>query len=331
MVDSDQNANAARGERAPQHVTSHAPSSVTSVARSRIRALGAALSLAAAAAIPLTVIASPAEAADRRTEATELVADATETTAYFAADTAFEPLWDLADKAKAMVIIPESFRAGFIIGGSAGDAVMIARNDDGTWTQPTFLTVGSLSFGLQAGGEASETILLVMTERGMEQLLSTSVKLGADLSVAAGPIGAGAKAQTTDILAFSRSRGLYGGISLEGAVLKTRRKWNSAYYGTEVSPAEVIFRNDVYNPASGQLQNAVWRLANRNAPPRLSVVRPQPLDGGRLDGLDGGRLDGLDGAPAPRDANRRGDLSGDDLGDDYEDDAVWGAPIGRTE
>ncbi|MEL6371977.1 MAG: lipid-binding SYLF domain-containing protein [Pseudomonadota bacterium] len=271
----------------------------------------------AAAAVAATLPVA-ANAGDRRTEATELIADAAETTAYFAADTAFEPLWDLADKAKAMVIVPESFRAGFIIGGSAGDAVMMARNDDGTWSQPTFLTVGSLSFGLQAGGEASETILLVMTERGMEQLLSTSVKLGADLSIAAGPIGAGAKAQTTDILAFSRSRGLYGGVSLEGAVLKTRRKWNDAYYNASVSPAEVIFKNEVYNPASAQLQNAVWRLAHKDAPASLAPAQPLTYEGDAerdTSGFDDELRDDED-------------LSDDDI--DYEDDDVWGAPIGGS-
>lgn len=278
----------------------------------------AALTLALSASVIAT---TPAAAGDKRTEATELVQDAAETTTYFAADTAFEPLWDLADKAKAMVIIPEAIRAGFIIGGSAGDAVMIARNDDGTWSQPTFLTIGSLSIGLQAGGEASETILLVMTERGMEQLLSTSVKLGADLSVAAGPIGAGAKAQTTDILAFSRSRGLYGGISLEGAVLKTRRNWNAAFYNSDASPAEIVFRNEVYNSASAQLQNAVWRLAHRDAPATLAPVRP-----GGPQPLTAEPRDGAPVAASPNDAARP-----DPDGDDFEDDAVWGAPIGKSE
>lgn len=279
------------------------------------------------------VAATPASAGDKRQEAIELVTDASETTAYFANDTAFEPLWDLADQAKAMVIVPEAVRAGFIFGGSAGDAVMIARNDDGTWTQPTFLTVGSVSFGLQAGGEVSESILLVMTERGMEQLLSTSVKLGADLSIAAGSLGAGAKAQTTDIIAFSRSRGLYGGLSLEGAVLKTRRNWNKAYYNADVSPAEVIFRDDVYNPASAQLQNAVWRLAHKDAPTTLAPAMgdprytgaPTPLGSTPVDEapLDGTRvLEPLE----PLDAD---DLDTNDS--EYEDDAVWGAPIGKND
>ncbi len=302
--------------------------------------------IAAAAAIAVGV--TFAHAGDRLTEATELVEDASETVAYFAADSTFEPLWNLADEAKAMVIIPERIRAGFIFGGAAGDAAMIARNKDGSWSQPTFLTTGAVSFGFQAGGEASEMVLLVMTQRGMEHLLSTSVKLGADLSVAAGPVGAGAKAATTDILAFSRSRGLYGGVSLEGAILKTRRNWNKAYYNANVSPAEIIYKGEVYNPASALLQNAVWRLANKDAPATLSSARPvAPIPSGQGISNDyavagagptplgannpdygapvyGAYGDAQTAGAAPLRPTARSGANGDEL---YEDDAIWGPPI----
>lgn len=259
----------------------------------------------------LAFAATPAAAGDKREEAIELVEEAAETIAYFAQDSAFEPMWSLADDAKAIVVIPNQWRAGFVFGGSGGDAVMIARNKDGAWSQPTFYVVGAGSFGFQAGVEKSEIVLLVMTQRGMEHLLSTTVKLGADVSLAAGPIGAGAKAQTTDILAFSRSRGLYGGLTLEGAVLKTRRNFNKAYYAADVSPAEIIYQGDVYNPASAALQNSVWRLANKDAPASLApAVAPasQPSD---------------PYAPTNDPTQPRND--------DYEDDAVWGAPIGKDD
>jgi lipid-binding SYLF domain-containing protein len=265
-----------------------------------------------AAAIGVALVSAPASAGDKRAEATELVQEAAETIAYFADDSAFEPMWSLADQAKAVVVIPNSWRAGFIFGGSGGDAVMIARNKDGTWSQPTFFVVGSGSFGFQAGVEKSEIVLLVMTQRGMEHLLSTSVKLGADISIAAGPIGAGAKAQTTDILAFSRSRGLYGGMTLEGALLKTRKNFNKAYYAADVSPAEVIYKGEVYNPASATLQNSVWRLAHKDAPATLApAVAPagQPVDPYAPQ------------APQTIDPNAPPPANG------YEDDAVWGAPI----
>ncbi len=285
----------------------------------------ASLGLFAAAALAL----QPAAAGDKREEAIDLVEDAAETLAYFSADSAFEPMWDLADQAKAIVIIPQSIRAGFIFGGSGGDAVMIARNKDGTWSQPTFYAIGSGSFGFQAGAEISEIVLLVMTQRGMEHLLSTSFKLGADASIAAGPIGAGAKAQTTDILAFSRSRGLYGGLSLEGAVVKTRKNFNSAYYAAEVSPGEVVYRGDVYNPASATLQNAAWRLANRDAPALVAPATPRPLTQ-----ADPHAPQTLPPAPAadpyaipasPSLPPAPGPVEG------YEDDAVWGAPIGKND
>lgn len=275
-----------------------------------------------AATFSLTIAAAPAAAGDKREEAIDLVEESSETVAYFAQDSAFEPLWSLADDAKAMVIIPNSWRAGFVFGGSGGDAVMIARNPDGSWSQPTFFVVGSGSFGFQAGVEKSEVILLVMTQRGMEHLLSTSVKLGADVSIAAGPIGAGAKAQTTDILAFSRSRGLYGGVSLEGAMLKTRKNFNKAYYEADVSPAEIIFRGEVNNPQSASLQTAVWRLANKDAPATLApAVAPVTQPG--ADPYAPARIDPYSPAPAttPAPAPQSG----------YEDDAAWGAPIRPNE
>ncbi len=251
--------------------------------------------------------------AGKREKAERLVVGAAETADYFAADSAFEALWSLSGDAKAMVIIPTSIRAGFIFGGAAGNAVMLARNDDGAWAQPTFMTIGAFSFGLQAGGEASEVILLVMTNRGMEQLLSTSAKLGADLTVAAGPIGAGAKAQTTDILAFSRSRGLYGGVSLEGAILKVRHNWNEAYYGQDVSPVDVIYREKVYNPQSAVLQNAVAALARRD-----SVGAPAP---------ELAPLSPADGGGGPNDLRAGSDVRGSEDQLVYDDDEAWGEPV----
>ncbi|MDZ7626805.1 MAG: YSC84-related protein [Parvularculaceae bacterium] len=260
-------------------------------------------------------------AADKRDNAIDLVDSAAETLSYFSADSAFEPMWGLAESAKAIVIVPRSIRAGFVFGGSGGNAVMIARNKDNTWSQPSFYTIGSASFGFQAGAEFSEIVLLVMTQRGMEHLLSTSFKLGADASIAAGPIGAGAKAQTTDILAFSRSRGLYGGLSLEGAIVKTRKNFNRDYYNADVSPGEIVFRGDVYNPASANLQNAAWRLANRDTPATLAPVAPAPLT--PSDPYAPQALPPIQPAP-----NANPSLP---PAPDYEDDAVWGAPIGKNE
>lgn len=259
------------------------------------------ITIVSAGLIALALAAAPAAAKTKREKAEGLIVKAADTVSYFASDSAYEPLWETADDAKAMVIIPRSLRGGFIFGAAGGNAVMIARNEDGSWSEPTFFTIGSVSFGFQAGVEASETILLVMTKRGMEHLLSSTVKLGADLSLAAGPIGGGAKAQTVDVLAFSRSRGLYGGVSLEGALLKSRGSWNREYYGADVTPADIIYREKVASPQSSVLQNAVWALAHRDEPMNIAPVQPA-------------KIDPVTGEPLPEDPV-------------YEDDAVYGAPL----
>ncbi len=269
------------------------------------------MSILGAALVAAGLAALPAQAETKREKAEELVEKAADTTLYFSRDTAFEALWDLAEDAKGFVIIPRSLRGGFLVGASGGNALMIARKDDGSWSEPVFMTIGSLSFGFQIGVEGSETILAIMTQRGVEHLLSTSVKLGGDLTVAAGPIGAGAKAQTADILAFSRSRGLYGGVSLEGAILKARHSWNEGYYGEEVRPLDVIFRDKVSRAHSAPLQNAVYALANRNAAPDAKPTLIAPVQPARIDPQTGEPL------PDP--------AYDDDAA--YEDDAVYGAPL----
>ena len=127
----------------------------------------------------------------------------------FAADKQIgKPLRDLIPKAKGVFVAPSVLRGAFIIGVSGGSGVLLARGEKpGTWNGPAFYTIGEASFGLQAGGDASEVVLLAMTERGVSAMLATSAKLGADASVAAGPVGAGATAATAnlsaDILTFS--------------------------------------------------------------------------------------------------------------------------------
>ncbi len=98
---------------------------------------------------------------------------------------------------------------------------------------------------------------MVMTQKGVDSLLSSSFKLGAGVSIAVGPVGAGAKVKTADIIAFSRAKGLFGGIALEGAVIKTRDKWNSAYYGKTVRAVDILIRRDVANPHADGLREVV--------------------------------------------------------------------------
>ncbi len=173
---------------------------------------------------------------------------------------------DLLKDAKGVLIVPEMLKGAFVVGASGGSGVLLVRDKEtGQWTGPAFYTIGGGSFGLQIGGQASEVILLAMTERGVNSLLANSFKLGADTGVAAGPVGIGVAASTAnlsaDILTFSRSKGLYGGISLDGAVVAVRGDWNDAYYGKKVSPADIFVRRDVANPQSAALISDITKSA----------------------------------------------------------------------
>jgi lipid-binding SYLF domain-containing protein len=127
--------------------------------------------------------------------------------------------------------------------------VLYARNGQGKWAGPAFYNIGAASVGFQAGLSVSQTITLVMTEKGLNSLLANSVKLGGDASIAAGPVGAGANSDvTTDFVAFSRAKGLYGGLNLEGSVISPANDWNNTYYGKNVLPPDIVIRGDVRNP-----------------------------------------------------------------------------------
>jgi len=164
-------------------------------------------------------------------------------------------------RAKAVMILRQ-FRAGFIIGASGGSGVMLSHNAQGQWSDPAFYGMGSGSIGFQIGAEGSEAALLIMTTKGRDAMLSTDVKLGGDVSVAAGPVGAGAKAATADVLSFSRSKGIYGGVSLEGMVIGPKGQLNHDYYGQEVSPLDILVNQKVHNPGASELVTAVTKLAS---------------------------------------------------------------------
>ena len=162
--------------------------------------------------------------------------------------------------AKALLIIPQLLKGAFIFGAEGGTGVLVAKDEHtGLWSQPAFYTMAAASFGLQAGAESSSIILMIMTDKGMDALLSTSVKLGGDISVAAGPYGAGAKAATVDVLAFAKAKGVFGGISVEGSVITPRDSYNIAYYQRNVRPVDIIIRRSVSNPHSTALIEAVSR------------------------------------------------------------------------
>jgi lipid-binding SYLF domain-containing protein len=142
---------------------------------------------------------------------------------------------------------------------------MLARDEKlDEWSYPAFYTLGGLTFGLQIGGAVDELVLMAITPKGLDAMLASSFKLGLDASVALGPVGAGLKGATADILAFSRSKGLFGGLTVEGAVVATRDEWNNAYYGKELSPSEILVLRKVSNTHADKLRSAVEKAARRN-------------------------------------------------------------------
>lgn len=167
-----------------------------------------------------------------------------------------------AERVKGLLIVPQLLRGAFIFGGAGGSGVFLMRDaKTGKWSEPAFYTMGSASFGLQIGADSSEIVLLVMTTQGAETFLGTSFKLGGDVSVAAGPVGAGAKGQTTfqsaDILAYSLAKGAFAGVSLEGAGVAVSKGANEAYYGKDTRPTDILVTRKATNPKSADLVAAV--------------------------------------------------------------------------
>ncbi len=156
---------------------------------------------------------------------------------------------DLLDKSACVAVIPSVKKGGFIFGGAYGKGVMSCRtqNGEGPWSAPTMFALSGGSFGLQIGVQAVDLVLVVMNVSGIESLLNTKFTLGGDVSVAAGPVGRSASAQTdalmsAEILAYSRSRGLFGGLALKGEAIRPDKDANHVLYGKQIDPKEVLMK-----------------------------------------------------------------------------------------
>ena len=153
---------------------------------------------------------------------------------------------DLLNKAHCIVIIPGLKTGAFIVGGKYGKGFVACRKNDGVgWTAPASVRVEGGSFGFQIGGTSTDLFMLVMNDSGMNRLLSTKFTLGGDASAAAGPVGREAQAQTdaamtAEILTWSRAKGLFAGISLQGATLRPDEDWNKELYGRDVTNREIL-------------------------------------------------------------------------------------------
>jgi SH3 domain-containing YSC84-like protein 1 len=216
-----------------------------------VRRAAMGILVAAALAGCATQAVSPAEPE-------KLVSDAQTTLSNFIRDPDQTWIQENLSRAKAVMIAPQIVKAGFIFGGSGGRAVLVAR-DGRTWAGPAFYDLGTASVGFQAGVEVSEAIIVVMTDKGLNSLLATSFKMGGDASIAAGPVGAGAKSNVTaDLITFTRAKGLYGGLNLDGTVVNTNIPWNDAFYGRpNVLPPDILIRRTVASPKSAALLSDV--------------------------------------------------------------------------
>jgi lipid-binding SYLF domain-containing protein len=218
--------------------------------------------LVSTAMVAVVSLGFAATSAHAQSEQQKLVNAADVTLSNFMRDPEMKWLQQNIHRAKAVLISPEIVKAGFIIGGSGGRGVLVAREPSGKWVGPAFYTLATASIGFQAGVAASEMVTLVMTDKGMNSLLSSSFKFGGDASVAAGPVGAGAKSDVVaDLIAFSRSKGVYGGLNLDGTVVSTNDEWNTAYFGKKVLPPDILVRANVSNKDAGKLLGNVAKAA----------------------------------------------------------------------
>jgi lipid-binding SYLF domain-containing protein len=158
---------------------------------------------------------------------------------------------DLLKEAKAIAVIPDMLKVGFVFGGRRGEGLISVKAPDGTWSNPSFITMTGGSFGFQAGASSTDVILVFRTQRGVDSIVNGKFTLGADAAAAAGPVGRTATASTdsqfkAEIYSYSRSRGLFAGVALDGSALRIDYDANEAIYGAGVTPRR-IFEGGVSN------------------------------------------------------------------------------------
>ncbi len=226
------------------------------VLRSSISHLCVALMLS----VP-SMLAAPA--AHAQSEQRTVVSAAALTLTTFLSDPDMAWLRRNFGRAKAVMIAPDVTKGSFIIGGSTGRAVVVARNPKtGSWAGPAFYRVGTASVGVQAGFSVSEMVSLVMTEKALNTMLSGSLSMGGNVAIVVGPIGAGSQSDFfADIVSFSRSAGVYVGADLSGIVVSAADDWNALYYGRPVRAEDILVRMNANNRHASQLLNLVAAAA----------------------------------------------------------------------
>ncbi len=207
--------------------------------------------------------AVPALSADF-SEQQQVVDKAKMTLDSFLSDSSVGPaLRNFKQETKALFIVPQFLRGAFIFGGAGGSGVLIVRDDaTGKWSQPAFYNIGSASFGLQIGGDVSEMIFVVRNKKGLEEFYRSEFKLGADVSMAVGPVGEGGsvKGIAADLVGYAKKKGAFAGISVEGSIITVSDASNAAYYGAPVRPTDIVVKGSVRNPKSADLLKAASKF-----------------------------------------------------------------------
>lgn len=215
-------------------------------------------------ALPLlAALILPPQTQAQAGEPEEIVTRAVAALAQLRSDSNFaERIERLLPKAKGVLIVPDLVRGGFLVGAEYGGGVLLASDGQGGWSSPAFYTVAGGSLGLQLGLQESETIFLLMTDKGLEAVMKNKFTADAGVSVAFGTRGAGAQASTTaafgaDVVALSRTAGAFGGGTLGGTAILPRDTWNRAYYGSDIEPEAIVLKRAVSNPQADPLRNAL--------------------------------------------------------------------------
>jgi lipid-binding SYLF domain-containing protein len=223
----------------------------------------------------------------------------------------------LLNNAYAVAVIPSVVKAGFVLGGSYGRGILVTRLDDGRWSNPAFITLGAGSVGFQAGAQSTDVVLVFKTHKSVDRIHNGRLTLGGDMAIATGPVGRSTSAATdfrlrAEIYSYSRSRGLFGGISLEGAVLAMDQKANFAYYGSGESTARNLLSDSALpTPATARrfqetlaatAPQLAWlpQSGARTAEAEIDPAAPVPEEE-----RSGAQVFGIDEAPT---AEQRGDI-----------------------
>jgi lipid-binding SYLF domain-containing protein len=197
-----------------------------------------------------------------------LVDQAERTVDHMRSDPAFGPARDMLNRARAVMIIPSLVKGGFIFGAEGGNGVLMERRGN-RWSDPAFYTLGSASFGLQIGLEKAEIVMMVMSDRALRAIEDGDVKIGAGGALTVATLSAGAEAATAsnlsgDLVIWSSATGIYGGLTLNGSVIKPRGEWNERFYGRPVSVPSILadqVQNREANPLRAKLSSVT--VANR--------------------------------------------------------------------